>query len=483
RGVEWDCLSRYFDLSLIAQFAGAQTGTRFRQADRRGFDALRLFDSLDVYSDLFQTRGDLGGRALLVAPAQVFSQELFARGAHRQIVHGTGKAVAFVRRDDVFDREVAFAQRHHNLIRLGLLDARIVRALYHEQRRFDLVRRIERRLANQPRLAFRRRGVAHSLGEDFAERFPVRRNRFEQRDQVRRADYRNRRRVNVGRERDAGQRRVTAIRPAHNPDALRIGDAFRDQVFDAPRDVVLLLVAPLVVSGVEEFLAVSGRASEIRLQHGVTTVGEELRERVVAPRIAVPRPAVREHDQRQVLRFDSLRQRQEGGYFEAVGRLVADRLHLGQTLARQLLADVVLQRQLLRLAVEEIVLAGFDVARGADQPERLILGRRAEVDVFVRQALFQQFVISLERFVAPVNPRAFVFVGRCDQLVGHLRKDRRAEIVAIHRVGFDQFFFAGFRIEQDKARQINLLALVRDHIDALAVLMKLRRITCLEDVA
>src|SRR5262245_62175608 len=152
-------------------------------------------------------------------------------------------------------------------------------------------------------------------------------------------------------------------------------------------------------------------------------------------------------------------------------------------LARQLLADAVLQRQLLVLAVEEIGLAGFDVTVGADQHERFIFGRRAEVYVFVRQTFFQQLVIGLERLVAPVNRLRVVLIGRAAQLISRFGKYRPAEIDAIHRVGADQLLFAGFRIEQDKARQINLFAFVSYHIDALAVFVKTSGVAGLEDGA
>ena len=71
-------------------------------------------------------------------------------------------------------------------------------------------------------------------------------------------------------------------------DPLRIGDALGDQVLDAPGEVVLHLVAPLLVAGVQELLAVAGRAAEVRLQHGVAAVGEELRLRAGSPSCRAP---------------------------------------------------------------------------------------------------------------------------------------------------------------------------------------------------
>ena len=176
----------------------------------------------------------------------------------------------------------------------ALLTRGIVRALHDEQRRLDLVRGVQRRLPFELRPAFAASRVAHALGKDLADRLPVGRDRFEQRDQVRRADDGDARGVEVGREGDAGQGRVAAVGAAHDADALRVGDAFRDQMLHAPGEVVLHLLAPLVVAGVEELLAVAGRAAEVRLQDGVAAVGEELREPSVAPGVAPPGAAVRE---------------------------------------------------------------------------------------------------------------------------------------------------------------------------------------------
>ena len=196
-------------------------------------------------------------------------------------------------------------------------------------------------------LALGRLRVAHPLVEDDAAGLPVRRDRVEQRDQVRRRHDRDGGAVDVGREGDAGERRVAAVRAAHDADALRVGDALGDQVLHAPGDVVLHLVAPLLVAGVEELLAVAGRAAEVRLQHRVAAIGEELREVVEAPAVARPRAAVRQHDRRQVLRRDALGQRQERRDLEPVRGRVAHGLHGRHVLARDALAHLVLQRQLL----------------------------------------------------------------------------------------------------------------------------------------
>ena len=201
--------------------------------------------------------------------------------------------------------------------------------------------------------------------------------------------------VEVGREGHAGQRRVAAVGAAHDADALGIGDALGHQVLHAPGDVVLHLVAPLLVAGVQELLAVAGRAAEVRLQHGVAAVGQELREVVEAPGVARPRPAVRQHDERQVLRRHALRQREEGRDLQPVRGRVADRLHAGQVLARDPLAHLVLERQLLRLAVEEVALAGLGVAGGGHEQSWSSAVDGAQREVLARELPLQQLVVGL----------------------------------------------------------------------------------------
>ena len=305
--------------------------------------------------------------------------------------------------------------------------------------------RVERRLPLELGLALRRLRVAHALVEDDAARLPVGRDRVEQRDQVRGADDVHRRRVEVRREGDARERRVAAVRAAHDPDALRVGDALGHEVLHAPGDVVLHLVAPLLVAGVEELLAVAGGAAEVGLQDRVAAVGEELGEVVEAPAVARPGAAVRQDDRGQVLRGHALRQREEGRDLEPVRGRVAHGLHLRHVLARDPLADLVLQGQLLGRPVEEVALAGVGVARGGDQHDPVVGGGRAEADVLARELALEQLVVRLPRLVAEVEARPLVLVGGPDELVRGLGEDRPAEVHPVHRVGLDQLLLARSR--------------------------------------
>ncbi len=135
--------------------------------------------------------------------------------------------------------------------------------------------------------------------EDDPARLPVRRDRLEERQEVRRPDDGDARGVDVGGEGDAGEGGVAAVGAAHDRDLLRVGDPLLHEVLHAPREVVLHQVAPLVVPGVEELLAVAGGAAEVGGEDGVAAVREELRVVVEAPAVAGPRAAVREDDERE----------------------------------------------------------------------------------------------------------------------------------------------------------------------------------------
>ena len=131
-------------------------------------------------------------------------------------------------------------------------------------------------MALKLRLALGRCRIAHALIEKLPARFPVGRNSLEQRDQIRGADYINRSRVYIRRKGHTCQRGVAAIRTTHDADALRISDAFGDQIFRAPGNVVLHLIAPLFVASIEKLLSIAGGGAEVWLEHCVTAIGEKL---------------------------------------------------------------------------------------------------------------------------------------------------------------------------------------------------------------
>ena len=104
-----------------------------QHADPR--DAFRPLDRLDVNGDRLEALGDLRRHALLTTSPEVLRQELLGRREHRHVVHGPHEAVPFVGRDRVLHREPAVPERHDDLVGLGLVDARVIRALDDEERR------------------------------------------------------------------------------------------------------------------------------------------------------------------------------------------------------------------------------------------------------------------------------------------------------------------------------------------------------------
>src|SRR5437667_275626 len=200
----------------------------------------------------------------------------------------------------------------------------------------------------------------------------------------------------------------------------------------ATRSGVLVFVA-----GVEELLAVSGGSAEIGRQHSVAPVGEELPERVEGPRVTSPRSPVGKHQQRQVLRGDALWQRQVGGDLQTVRRWVAYGPSGGQVLALEILADAVLQSQLTGFAVEQISLARLVVRGAGNNPELLVAGARAKVDLPARKLRLQPLVVVLVSLVLPVFAALFVAVIGGEGLVGKVGEQRRTEVHALQRIGLE----------------------------------------------
>ena len=325
-------------------------------------------------------------------------------------------------------------------------------------------------------------GIGHARVHDFASGFPVGRNRVEQREQIRRADNIDGRAIQIGGKGDAGQGRVSAVGPAQNPDALRIGDAFVHQIFHAPGEIVLHLRAPLAIAGVEEFLPVARRAAKIRHEHGIAAIGEELRQRIVAPLVAHPRSAVRNKQRRQTLRRQPLRQGQISGDFQAVGRFVTHRLHGRERFARQFLADFVLEREGPTVAVEQIRLARLDIAVRADQPLPLIRGAGNDRNLTAWKLGLQPSIIRFKRLVAEIPALAIVGIKRRHQFIGVFGEPRRSKVNVPQRIGFHGFQLARRGIQKRERRKIQR-ALVGLNVNTLRVPVKLHRIASLKDIA
>ncbi len=293
--------------------------------------------------------------------------------------------------------------------RFGLRDRhdRVVDAVQQQDRRADVLRQPGRRPLGHLRVVHRA-DVLGPVGERVrvlaTHHLRVTEHRREVRDTVD-ADGA---RVEVRRQRRARQRREAAVARADDADAPWIHQAARDQRLHAVGDVVLHQAAPLAIAGEPVRLAVAGRAAELRLQHDVAARREELHEPVELVGIVGLGPAVRQHDQRQVLLAGARRQRQERGNRRTVARRVRPRLdspecHVGERRVR--LADDVggPLRQ-----VDEVV--DGRVRRARDVGEHALRVARAAADLDLpareraRDPAVQRFGLRIEPDDPPLGP-------------------------------------------------------------------------------
>ena len=150
---------RYVDWSRVAAAGIGVESQRFSEpCYRQQFEPFRA--GLSVVDLLFATgpaaaellrgrcRFDLvlapapapapAARLLLEPAAQVPGQEALGRGVELQPVFRLGEAMALVGEQHVFVLDPGFLERRHDLLRLGLLDPRVVRALGDQQRDPDV---------------------------------------------------------------------------------------------------------------------------------------------------------------------------------------------------------------------------------------------------------------------------------------------------------------------------------------------------------
>ena len=251
-------LAAHFDLYLIVVSACLQIHGGLRSADAPGIDLSHQDDRLRIHGNFLQARYLLAGAALLILSSQVLGKEFFRRHEQREIIDGPGKPVPFVRCEDVLHRETAVAQRNHDLFSLTPVHSGIIGSLGHKQRRLDLVGGVQGRFFHQQRFALRRARVAHALIKHLANGFPIRRNRIQQRDQIRRPHDVDCCAIEIGSEGDARQGGVAAIGTADNAHPFGIGDALGNHILHTPGQIVLHFAAPLPVAGVQKLPAVTG---------------------------------------------------------------------------------------------------------------------------------------------------------------------------------------------------------------------------------
>src|SRR2546426_2552664 len=151
------------------------------------------------------------------------------------------------------------AQRGHDLVRLGQRYARVVLALEHEERRFDLRNVRERRtIAVALRVL---RGVAELadqvLAQVAARRVVHRLPRHDTHD----GDAGGKA---VGVLTERHERRVSAVAAAVDADALRVGDPLLREPVEALHDVLEVLPAPVLAIRLLELAAITGRSADVR---------------------------------------------------------------------------------------------------------------------------------------------------------------------------------------------------------------------------
>jgi len=270
--------------------------------------------------------------------------------------------------------------RRHDLVRLGLLDSRVVSPLGDEQWPDDAIDIGQWRVSLQQRPPLFGAVVANAHGEQFDHRLPVRRNRLQQRDQVRRPNDVHATGEHLRVERQPGQRRVAAKTATHDRHARRVGDTLGDGPLHAVLLIFQYLAAPLEVAGVGERLAEAGGRAEVDRQHGVAPVGQPLVPAVEAPAIAPPGAAVGDEDQGQRRVGDAVAiavaARREGVVDDQVQPVAGGndrRTHLGQRQPFQL--GAVGEQEVGRppLAVVEIVARRAVVNDVGHQPEAVVL--------------------------------------------------------------------------------------------------------------
>ena len=102
--------------------------------------------------------------------------------------------------------------------------------------------------------------------------------------------------------------------------------------------------------------------------------------------------------------------------------------------AWEFLADFVLRRQQVRLAVEKHSLARLCVVNRSYQPQLLVLGARDDEDVMVRELVFNPVHIIAECFVLVVGLDAGSDVPGFHEFIGRFGEQSSAEIDFAQRV-------------------------------------------------
>ena len=159
------------------------------------------------------------------------------------------------------------------------------------------------------------------------------------------------------------------------------------------------------------------------------------------------------------------------------------RLHLRKVCARKLFPNLILQRELVVFAVEEVGLTRLRVAVGRHQPNLLVQRGRIQIHFLARKLSIEPFEIGAKTFVLEVVARLVFHIQSERQFVSCFVKEGPSEIHFLQRIGFHDLRFPVFWIEQRQSGQVQIGALVGLHVSVLAVFLKTDHVASLKDVA
>src|SRR5216683_3130039 len=200
---------------------------------------------------------------------------------------------------------------------------------------------------------------------------PVRRDRLDEGLQVRRAHDVDGAAEEIRGERGAREGRVAAVRAAVDRYPPGIRPALADGERYGLDEVVLHPAAPLPVAGVDERLAVTGRAAEVDLYAEIAAVSEPSRLRIKTPDVACPRTAVHVEHGRQPVATRLRRERRVTMDGKAVSGGEGERLHGSELVTRQLRPLLEEHAAAAARPVVGEVRDGTRVVREPDQPRRV----------------------------------------------------------------------------------------------------------------
>ena len=188
------------------------------------------------------------------------------------LVRALGDAVALARIGHVLDRHALPLERGVELERLARRHARIGGAVDDERRRLGAVDVLERRTLPVPS-----RSSAYITRFQCTVEFSRKMSDVPgHADPVRDAHPWDRRLEPIARERRRPRRRVAAVAAAADADAIRIGQALRDEMVDAVEHVLELLAHQIAVIRLGERDAAADRSAVVRVKRQVAGAGEHL---------------------------------------------------------------------------------------------------------------------------------------------------------------------------------------------------------------